>query len=145
VVVCLVGGGQEIHSGEAGIGEWLNALGNSFPGWKVHVSPHLTDAEYAATAPLAVLARQERTSLDERLHLATSMRSFRLSRGAGIARSIACGSADPRSGLTQLLQPGTILSPDPRRMTMTSSSSRLGPATTGRTGGWTGPRPTATK
>ena len=88
VVVCLVGGGQEIHSGEAGIGEWLNALGNSFPGWKVHVSPHITDAEYGATAPLAVLARQERTSLDERLHLATSMRSFRSERVSAFVKAV---------------------------------------------------------
>ena len=50
VVVCLVGGGQEINTGEAGIGAWLDSLRTAFPGWDVHISPHLTDSEYAATA-----------------------------------------------------------------------------------------------
>lgn len=88
VVVCLVGGGQEIHSGEAGIGEWLNALRTSFPGWRVYVSPHLTDAEYAAPGALAALAGQARTSLDERLHLATSMRSFRSERVSAFVKAV---------------------------------------------------------
>jgi hypothetical protein len=48
VVVCLVGGGQEIHTGEAGIGAWLDALRTQFPHWQVHVSPNLNDSEYAA-------------------------------------------------------------------------------------------------
>jgi hypothetical protein len=26
VIICLVGGGQEINTGEAGISEWINAL-----------------------------------------------------------------------------------------------------------------------
>lgn len=30
-VVCLVGGGQEINTGEAGISEWINALETRFP------------------------------------------------------------------------------------------------------------------
>jgi hypothetical protein len=30
VIVCLVGGGQEINTGEAGIEEWLNAINKDF-------------------------------------------------------------------------------------------------------------------
>lgn len=48
VVVCLVGGGQEINTGEAGIGAWLDSVRTAFPGWDVHISPQLTDSEYAA-------------------------------------------------------------------------------------------------
>ena len=33
VVICLVGGGQEIHTGEAGISTWLDAIREHFPGW----------------------------------------------------------------------------------------------------------------
>lgn len=47
VIVCLVGGGQEINTGEAGIGEWRRAVNETFPTWKVYVSKHLTDKEYA--------------------------------------------------------------------------------------------------
>ena len=31
VIVCLVGGGQEIHTGEAGIAEWLDAVRLQLP------------------------------------------------------------------------------------------------------------------
>lgn len=48
VVVCLVGGGQEINTGEAGIAEWLRAVKNSFPSWETRISPHLYDSEYDA-------------------------------------------------------------------------------------------------
>jgi hypothetical protein len=77
VVICLVGGGQEIHTGEAGIREWLEAVRLRFPQWRVHVSPNLTDSEYAAQEALDRLASVATVSWDERLHLATSMRSFR--------------------------------------------------------------------
>ena len=48
VIVCLVGGGQEINTGEAGISEWIESLNRSFPDWHVYVSNRLTDSEYAA-------------------------------------------------------------------------------------------------
>jgi Uncharacterized conserved protein (DUF2075) len=76
VVVCLVGGGQEIHTGEAGIGEWLQALRVGFPYWKVYLSPHLTDSEYSVQE-LNIADRLHNVHLDECLHLAVSMRSFR--------------------------------------------------------------------
>ena len=47
VIVCLVGGGQEINTGEAGIGEWLRAINASFPDWNVFISDELTGKEYA--------------------------------------------------------------------------------------------------
>ena len=47
-IVCLVGGGQEINTGEAGISEWINALNHTFPDWEVYISPKLTEAEYVA-------------------------------------------------------------------------------------------------
>ena len=48
VVVCLVGGGQEINTGEAGIDSWLDAVREHFPDWRMHISSRLTDSEYAA-------------------------------------------------------------------------------------------------
>ena len=46
-IVCLVGGGQEINTGEAGISEWIKALNEDFPHWKIYISPKLTEKEYA--------------------------------------------------------------------------------------------------
>ena len=77
VVVCLVGGGQEINRGEAGIGEWIEALLRAFPRWQIHLSPRLTDAEYGASAVLDRLRTRPGVRYDERLHLSVSMRSFR--------------------------------------------------------------------
>ncbi len=77
VVVCLVGGGQEINTGEAGIGEWLKAIRANFPHWHVHLSPHLSDSEYAAGDALGLLDGHARVRTHESLHLSVSMRSFR--------------------------------------------------------------------
>lgn len=77
VIVCLVGGGQEIHTGEAGIGEWLRAVRSEFPHWHVHLSPHLKDSEYAAGDALGMLMGHANVLTHESLHLSVSMRSFR--------------------------------------------------------------------
>jgi hypothetical protein len=75
VIVCLVGSGQEINTGEGGIDEWLTALLRRFPSWKVHLSPQLID-EQPSDALRAILAKSD-TVQNTSLHLATSMRSFR--------------------------------------------------------------------
>lgn len=77
VVVCLVGGGQEINTGEAGIGEWIDALERSFPDWKIHISDRLHDSEYQAGTFLEKLRNRENVFYNEDLHLSVSMRSFR--------------------------------------------------------------------
>jgi hypothetical protein len=89
VVVCLVGGGQEINTGEAGISEWFRALESAFPDWHIYISSRLTDSEYRvnlissgndgpSSAPEAFATRlKHRVVVKDELHLAVSMRSFR--------------------------------------------------------------------
>jgi Schlafen group 3, DNA/RNA helicase domain len=77
VVVCLVGGGQEINRGEAGISEWVDALNRSFPNWPVYVSSRLSDSEYGAGKALERLRTRSNVTINDELHLAVSMRSFR--------------------------------------------------------------------
>ncbi len=77
VVICLVGGGQEINDGEAGITAWLDAVREKFPDWHAYISPNLTDSEYAAGHALDTIAGNTHVVRDDRLHLAVSMRSFR--------------------------------------------------------------------
>ena len=86
VIICLVGGGQEINTGEAGISEWLDAMDKTFPGWKVYISPYLTDSEYAAVEAIEKL--RERVSFDENLHLSVSMRSFRAEKLSSFVKNI---------------------------------------------------------
>jgi len=77
VIICLVGGGQEINTGEAGIGEWVDALNRSFPKWHIHISDRLVDSEYGAGEFLEKLKDRNHVSYREDLHLSVSMRSFR--------------------------------------------------------------------
>jgi hypothetical protein len=78
VVVCLVGGGQEINTGEAGIDSWVDAVTAKFPHWHLHISSRLTDSEYAAGKALDAVRHQNgNVHFDDCLHLAVSMRSFR--------------------------------------------------------------------
>ena len=77
VIVCLVGGGQEINTGEAGIGEWIRALNETFPDWNVYISSQLTAKEYAEGRVKELLDVNSNVAYSEDLHLAVSMRSFR--------------------------------------------------------------------
>jgi schlafen family protein len=77
VVICLVGGGQEINTGEAGISEWIQSLNRSFPDWHVYISDRLTDSEYAAGKALQLLEKHESVITNPALHLSVSLRSFR--------------------------------------------------------------------
>ncbi|MFZ0035164.1 MAG: DNA/RNA helicase domain-containing protein [Sedimentisphaerales bacterium] len=77
VIVCLIGGGQEINTGEAGIGEWIDSLNKSFPNWHIYISPRLSDSEYVAGAALSKLESRQNVVYKDELHLAVSMRSFR--------------------------------------------------------------------
>lgn len=77
VVVCLVGGGQEINKGEGGISEWIDSLNRSFPDWHVHISSRLTDSEYGAGNTIELLKPRKDVVFKDQLHLAVSMRSFR--------------------------------------------------------------------
>ena len=76
-IVCLVGGGQEINTGEAGIGEWIDALNGKFRHWNVHISGHLVEPEYAEGLVREKLAGNPKVRFEEDLHLAVSLRSFR--------------------------------------------------------------------
>lgn len=80
VVVCLVGSGQEINTGEAGISEWLAALRKHFRDWSAYLSPRLREIEYHADKELRALDQSSRAYWDDALHLATSLRSFRSER-----------------------------------------------------------------
>lgn len=77
VIVCLVGGGQEINTGEAGIGEWIESVNRSFPDWKIYVSDKLLESEFGAEKTEKALARHSMVLRIPELHLQTSIRSFR--------------------------------------------------------------------
>jgi hypothetical protein len=77
VIVCLVGGGQEINTGEAGISEWIESLNRSFPNWHIYISTRLNDSEYGAGKTLKEIKNHSKVYYQDELHLSVSMRSFR--------------------------------------------------------------------
>lgn len=76
-IVCLVGGGQEINKGEAGISEWIKALNEMFPHWNIYISPKLTEPEYAEGKVNELLKDNKKVTYSECLHLGVSLRSYR--------------------------------------------------------------------
>ena len=80
VIICLVGGGQEINRGEAGISAWFDAVREKFPHWQVYAPSALLGAEYGAASALKSLQGRHNLNLRSGLHLATSIRSFRAER-----------------------------------------------------------------
>jgi len=103
VIVCLVGGGQEINTGEAGIDAWLEAVNSKFPHWHMHISSRLNDSEYAAGRALEAVRQRENTYSDDCLHLAVSMRSFRAENVSGFVKALLdCEKQQAREAFAQL-------------------------------------------
>lgn len=104
LIVCLVGGGQEINTGEAGIEEWLNAIRMHFPEWRMFISSRLTDTEYAAGNALNIVRDRPRTYFDDSLHLAVSMRSFRAEHVSYFVKALLdCDNHQARQALSQII------------------------------------------
>jgi hypothetical protein len=76
-IICLIGGGQEINTGEAGVSEWISALKNHYPNWDIHFSNLIsTDNNYLSDISLRNWL-QENATEERELHLSVSVRSFR--------------------------------------------------------------------
>ena len=87
-IVCLVGGGQEINTGEAGISEWIKALNEKFPHWNVYISPKLTETEYAEGKVNDLLKDNPNVTYSDSLHLGVSLRSFRAEKLSAFVHSL---------------------------------------------------------
>ncbi len=88
LIVCLVGGGQEINTGEAGIGEWIDSVLRSFPDWHLFISSRLHDSEYAAGQTIHRIGSHPHVSFCDQLHLGVSMRSFRAENVSSLVKHI---------------------------------------------------------
>jgi hypothetical protein len=95
VIICLVGNGQEINTGEAGLEEWLIALRDRFPRWQIYMPDKKTAAEFIPNFNLDQL--DLRASYEPTLHLNVSLRSFRAERlSEGVAALLHCRPVDAR-------------------------------------------------
>jgi len=105
VVICLVGGGQEINRGEAGISAWLEAVSGSFQAWTAYISPNLTDSEYDAGTAIQHLGGHGNVIKDDRLHLSVSMRSFRAENVSRFVKAVLDLEREEASNLLKQVLP----------------------------------------
>jgi hypothetical protein len=92
-VVCLIGGGQEINAGEAGLTEWFSALKRSYPEWKVFTSEQLTHRDYHWGQDLGAFLKGLDSRLRPALHLSVSVRSFRAEKLSEFVGALVAGEA----------------------------------------------------
>ncbi len=93
-VVCLIGGGQEINTGEAGLSEWMAAIRDRFPHWQVHASAQIVQPDYDLNNDARVFITGEQVRLHDDLHLGVSMRSFRAETLSDFISHLLNGDAD---------------------------------------------------
>ena len=93
-IVCLIGDGQEINTGEAGISEWISAIQTRFSDWRVYVSPRISLPEYGAEIDVETFLKSPQVKSNEMLHLAVSMRSFRAEALSQVVASIVDNKPD---------------------------------------------------
>ena len=104
VVICLVGGGQEINTGEAGLPEWFDSLRRAFPNWDVYITPQLNDDEYRRGRDWHEMLNGLNTFERNELHLATSVRSFRTPDLAAFVKAVLDGDTKSAQALHQRIQ-----------------------------------------
>ncbi len=102
-IICLIGGGQEINTGEAGLAEWLTALRERYSDWDIHASSVLEDRHYTIDEDAFRLLAAPKIQKHAELHLSVSMRSFRAEQLSGFVSQVLDGSAcDARKVLAEL-------------------------------------------
>jgi hypothetical protein len=92
-IICLVGGGQEINDGEAGLSEWMAALKNRFPHWQVYTSDRIDHPDYDLDQQAHSFLTGPCVTLNPDLHLGVSLRSFRAETLSGFISHVVDGDA----------------------------------------------------
>ena len=87
-IICLIGGGQEINIGEAGLPGWFSAIKEKYPHWYVYVSNKLRDYEYTRGMDIFNQINPDKSSILNDLHLAVSVRSFRSEKVSEFVKAI---------------------------------------------------------
>lgn len=92
-IICLVGGGQEINTGEAGLSEWVIALNNHYLNWNIYYSNLITsDNDYLSDEILKHWLN-ETGKAESELHLSVSVRSFRSEKISSFVHEVIDGNA----------------------------------------------------
>lgn len=103
VVIALVGGGQEIHDGEAGLAEWGRVLRDQYPSWQIFASPEaLGGGASVAGSKLFQDGFQGNleVSQENHLHLPVSIRSYRAEAVAEWVNAVVNGQSNEAASIS---------------------------------------------
>jgi hypothetical protein len=95
-IIALVGSGQEINTGEAGLREWGRVLETRFQHWEIHVSPDLYSGadDGSGQSLFCEPPNSLKVKKDEALHLNVSVRSYRAEKVSEWVTSVLDGKPD---------------------------------------------------
>jgi len=93
-IICLIGGGQEINTGESGLIEWFNALEKNFAHWDIYHSGQLTDKTYNWGSDLESKLASTNATEKSMLHLDVSIRSFRTEKLSDFVNAVIDGDSE---------------------------------------------------
>lgn len=106
VIIALIGGGQEINTGEGGIAEWGKAIQTNYQKWDIHVSPQLikgdntTDNQILFSCDYSTLVIHQ----NEQLHLSVSQRSFKAANLNNWVQAVISNDSNNASAIANSIQ-----------------------------------------
>lgn len=103
-VICLIGGGQEINTGETGLPEWFSAIQKNYPHWDVYVSNKLTDQEYTNGENIYSALTDKQLTVKNELHLSVSVRSYRSEKLASFVKTFLDSKSDEARSIFEQLK-----------------------------------------
>jgi hypothetical protein len=102
-IVCLIGGGQEINTGEAGLEEWIRPFSNKFQDWDIYYSSKIVEDEnYIKDKEALVILDDKKAIKKDELHLSISLRSFRSAQLSSFIQEIINNNIENAKEIYQL-------------------------------------------
>ncbi len=103
-IVCLIGGGQEINTGEAGLEEWISSLREHYDNWEIHFSKLILESDnYLKSDSTKDWLTGNGVSKTE-LHLAVSVRSFRSEKLSEFVHELLNNKKDRAKAIYQIIK-----------------------------------------
>jgi len=94
-IVCLVGGGQEINTGEIGLEGWILPFKNKFQNWNIYYSSEIEkDTTYIKDEKVLEILKERKAKKESALHLSVSLRSFRSAQLSNFVHQIVANDLD---------------------------------------------------